>query len=62
MLKIMQREIENATSRYIQEEIIWLKAMWPEHLDVETDPLISLEPTLELDTMYILQFIRDEDT
>ena len=57
----MQHEIETATSSHIHGEIIFLGAMFLEHQELEVDPLIAYKVTLDPDTMYIYQYMNEEN-
>ena len=59
-MKIMQHKIETATSRHIQVEVICLKAISPEHQDVESDPPIAYIVILDPDTIYMHQSMKVE--
>ena len=59
-MKIMQHKIETATSRHIQGEVICLKAISPEHQDVESDPPIASIVILDPDTIYMHQSMKVE--
>ena len=58
---IMQHEIETATSSHIQIEIICLKAMFSENQEEKAYPLMTFKATLDPETMYMHQAMKEED-
>ena len=44
-MEIMQHEIEKATSRHTQGEILCLEAVLPEHQEIEADLMMVFKAT-----------------
>ena len=55
---MMKYEIETATRRHIQGEILCLECMLPEHHKVKDDPLISFKSTSDTYAMYMHQAMK----